>query len=255
MSGSVRLQTKTETSSHDWSTRQSEMENWYRAFVARADAGKNLLEDHRPYLSKLAGLRGMVLDVGGGVGLVRQFLPPDTKYFVIDPSRYWLNENWANLVPQFPALENRLSFVQGVGEALPFPSNCFDAVLSFWSLNHAADGGACILEMHRVLKPLGRALLILEDMEPAWRDVARMCWRDLCYKCGHDVAYKIDWNQEGINSGKKTILYKLSGHSWPLQSDHTRIEEGLLRSLFRGRFKTISRGWDGGFLHFELEKL
>jgi SAM-dependent methyltransferase len=253
--GTVDLQSKLKILSDDWRARQSEMENWYRAFVLRADASKDLFEEHRPYISKLEGLRGRVLDVGGGTGFVRQFLARDTQYFVIDPSGYWQEANWENFATQFPALTKPLLFVQGVGETLPFPPACFDVVLSFWSLNHVVDSAACILEMHRVLKSRGRAILVLEDMEPRWRDVARMCWRDLCYKFGRHVAYSIDWNQEGIRSGKKTVLYKLSGLPWPLQSDHKRIEEGQLRALYRDRFRIMSRSWDGGFLHFELEKL
>lgn len=44
---------------------------------------------------------------------------------------------------------------------LPFADASFDCVYSFGVLHHAADTGACIDEVHRVLRPGGTALIML----------------------------------------------------------------------------------------------
>jgi SAM-dependent methyltransferase len=49
--------------------------------------------------------------------------------------------------------------VNGVGEALPFPSNSFDLVLSHEVLEHVQDDQAAIKEIVRTLSPGGRLVL------------------------------------------------------------------------------------------------
>lgn len=49
--------------------------------------------------------------------------------------------------------------VNGVGEALPFPSNSFDLVLSHEVLEHVQDDQAAIKEIVRTLSPGGRLIL------------------------------------------------------------------------------------------------
>lgn len=49
--------------------------------------------------------------------------------------------------------------VNGAGEDLPFPKDCFDLVLSHEVLEHVQDDRAAIEEMIRVLRPAGRLVL------------------------------------------------------------------------------------------------
>jgi SAM-dependent methyltransferase len=49
--------------------------------------------------------------------------------------------------------------VNGAGEALPFPTNSFDLILSHEVLEHVQDDRAAINEMVRTLKPGGRLVL------------------------------------------------------------------------------------------------
>ena len=53
--------------------------------------------------------------------------------------------------------DNRV--VNGVGEALPFPDNSFDLILSHEVLEHVEDDQAAINEIVRTLKPGGRMVL------------------------------------------------------------------------------------------------
>lgn len=49
--------------------------------------------------------------------------------------------------------------VQAAAEALPFPDNTFDTVLSHEVIEHVMDDQAAVAEMVRVLKPGGRAII------------------------------------------------------------------------------------------------
>ncbi len=52
-------------------------------------------------------------------------------------------------------------FVLGNGEDLDFADNTFDVVYSFGVLHHSPDTAKAIQEAHRVLKPDGRAIIML----------------------------------------------------------------------------------------------
>jgi ubiquinone/menaquinone biosynthesis C-methylase UbiE len=226
------------------------MEEWYSELAIDHDRAVGMLShDYQPYAQILGSLKGDVLDIGGGAGLAGAYMSPNTKYIVIDPSMTWLTDGWASIRRRLTPHGLRGSFVLGVGEQLPFSSGSFDAALSFWSLNHASNPEQCITEMHRVLKPYGRALLVLEDMEPTWADTIQLVHQRLTGRLGRHVQSPLNW---GL-SAKETVWRKLSGQPWPLQPDHQRIEGQTLRRWFQGRFRTVDRNWSGGFLSYELE--
>ena len=123
-----------------WRVRQSAMENWYRDFIGDADnAAAALAYEYEPHAAVLGRLRGTILDVGGGVGIARDYIPADAQYLVIDPSLNWLGDAWKGVGRRFPSVNRPPTFIRGVGEYLPFPDSRFDAVLSLWSLNHSSD--------------------------------------------------------------------------------------------------------------------
>ena len=167
--------------SGSWQSRQSAMERWYEQLAADPQsAADEIGVDYRPYAGLLASLGGVILDVGGGAGLAGSYLNTRVSYFVLDPSALWLADIWATISDTLSPSRATPLFIRGVGEQIPFSDCTFDSVLSFWSLNHVSDPAQCVVEVHRVLKPGGTALLVLEDMEPGWPDILTSGVRKFC---------------------------------------------------------------------------
>ena len=239
----------------EWQVRQDEMESWYEDFAAApAQAAAALETEYRPFAELLAGLRGRVLDIGGGAGLAAMFLPADVVYTVIDPGRVWADPVWTDIRRTLASRGPDPDFTVGTAEHLPFADGSFDAVLVLWSLNHVADPGRAIQEMHRVLADRGKALLVLEDMEPSWPDVVRLTAQKLRTKLGLPTGASVAWYQENLGGVQATTLHKLSGKPWPLQTDHLRITRGDMDRWLEGRFRTMRTTWRGGYLTYELER-
>ncbi len=61
----------------------------------------------------------------------------------------------------FRLYDARGTFIEGNAEKLSFPDDTFDCVYSFGVLHHTPDTGKAIHEIHRVLLPNGRAVIML----------------------------------------------------------------------------------------------
>jgi len=232
----------TDNDRSDWGPRQQGMEEWYRDLLTHQQWAVDCFShDYHPYSSLLATLTGAVLDIGGGNGIVRHYLPESTRYIVIEPSLTWLGKEWETMAGTFPCVKARPWFVRGVGEYLPFPANCFDAVLAFWSLNHACCPAMVFQEAYRVLAPAGRFIVSLEDMPPRWADVIRPTF----LTGGFSRVAKII---------KTKVLSSLKGQEWPTQADHIRIKEAEIQQWITDRFAMTKRAWVKTYLTFEFRK-
>jgi SAM-dependent methyltransferase len=104
-------------------------------------------------------ITGDVLDVGGGVGTVREFLGGSTQFISIDP---FLGAPFHIPKPKLEAykcLSRKLNFVCGLGEFLPFRSETFRWVHMRSMLDHVQIPDLVLIEAHRVLKPGGSLLV------------------------------------------------------------------------------------------------
>jgi SAM-dependent methyltransferase len=224
-----------------WSERQRSMEGWYDNLITASDQAEECYRhDYEALAPRLARLRGLTLDIGGGNGIVRQYLTYPAHYVDLDPSEAWLREEWLAVAAHFPALRAPITFVLGVGERLPFRSNRFDTVLSIFSINHAAKPARVVDEAERVLRPGGILLLVAEDIEPGWLDLLR-------------PGYRAGWTP--LRRALPDKLATLAGRRpWPVHPEHLRITEPELREWLTPGFEITDRAWVAGWLTIEARK-
>jgi len=101
-----------------------------------------------------------VLDIGCGGGQTLIAAYPDRLTYGID-----LDEDALRLGQ---SLTDRICFVRGDGESLPFAGNSFDMVLARVSLPYMRIGPT-IREMRRVLRPGGEIWITLHIFRSVWR--------------------------------------------------------------------------------------
>jgi ubiquinone/menaquinone biosynthesis C-methylase UbiE len=96
-------------------------------------------------------LRGRVLEVGVGNGLNLRHYPSDTFVAAIEPDPHML----IRAIPRAKAAPARINLLAADGQALPFRSGAFDAVVACLVLCTIPDAAAAVAEMRRVIKPGG----------------------------------------------------------------------------------------------------
>ena len=127
---------------------------WKETFANGAD-----IEYERQILPLAAALLPsgqLVLDIGTGEGQLARYLSrarEDRRVLGIDPSAAQLR----NAVSQGEGP----AYARAAGEALPFRSGCFDAVVCCLVIEHASDPDAVLAEAARVLAPGGSFLLLV----------------------------------------------------------------------------------------------
>lgn len=104
-------------------------------------------------------LSGCVLDVGGGVGTLREFLEPEVNYLSVDPYLDCFSEIPDAKIEAYACLKVNCNFVAGSAEFLPIISSSFDWVHMRSMLDHVQVPDLALIEARRVLKDDGRLLI------------------------------------------------------------------------------------------------
>lgn len=117
------------------------------------------LEPHIPKFAQFAGARGLrVLEVGVGIGAdYLEWLKAGAHATGVDLSPASLEQarRRCELAGYRPDLR------VANAEQLPFADNLFDIVYSYGVMHHSPDTKQCLREVQRVLKPGGRAKIML----------------------------------------------------------------------------------------------
>lgn len=144
---------------HPCGTKFSDAEMGTREFFERVEAHRYAKEWHIPEAADFAGARGLrVLEIGCGLGTDgAQFAKAGAAYTGVD-----LTDAAVELAKKhFELLGLRGEFRTADAENLDFPDASFDLVYSHGVLHHTPDTARAVREIHRVLKPEGRAMVML----------------------------------------------------------------------------------------------
>lgn len=144
---------------HPCGTKFSAAEIGTREFFERIEAHRYEKEWHIPAAANFAGAHGLrVLEIGCGVGTDgAQFARAGADYTGVD-----LTEAAIELArKRFELSGLQGNFQVADAENLQFSDETFDLVYSHGVLHHTPDTARAIREIHRVLKPGGRAEVML----------------------------------------------------------------------------------------------
>src|SRR5712664_3366938 len=140
-------------------TKFADAEPGSRRFYELVEAHRYQKEWHIPQAADFAGSRGLrVLEIGCGLGTDgTQFAKAGADYTGVD-----LTDAAVELARKnFELLGLRGDFRTADAENLDFADETFDLVYSHGVLHHTPDIEAAVNEIHRVLKPDGRAIVML----------------------------------------------------------------------------------------------
>jgi len=124
----------------------------------------------------LAGARGVVVDLGAGVGSNLPHLGPAvTMVHVVEPDPHMLRRLTPNLLRGTVVHPER-------AETLPLPDASVDTVLATLTLCTVQDPVAAVAEIRRVLRPGGQVLVLehvvsLNPRRAVWQRRVRGPWR------------------------------------------------------------------------------
>jgi ubiquinone/menaquinone biosynthesis C-methylase UbiE len=158
-----------------------------------------------------------VIEIGGGMGTdLAQFARHGAHVTDFDLSAGHLEHAKRN----FRLRGLRGEFVHGDGENIPFPDNTFDVVYSNGVIHHTPDTAAVVRHMHRILKPGGKAIIMVYA-ENSWH-----YWREQVIRLGVEQGQLATRSMGWIMSG---AVEKSSKGQRPLVKVYTRAR---LRALF-----------------------
>ena len=144
---------------HPCGTKFADAEPGSRRFYELVEAHRYTKEWHIPKAAGFANTKDLaVLEIGCGLGTDgAHFAQAGADYTGID-----LTDAAVDLArKRFELFELRGTFRVADAERLDFSDNTFDIVYSHGVLHHTPDTQAAIREVHRVLRPGGRAVVML----------------------------------------------------------------------------------------------
>jgi SAM-dependent methyltransferase len=214
---------------HPCGTKFSDAEMGTPEFFERVEAHRYDKEWHIPGAAGFAGTRGLrVLEIGCGLGTDgAQFAKAGADYTGID-----LTEAAIDLArTRFEVSGLKGEFRVADAENLDFADDSFDRVYAHGVLHHTPDTARAVAEIHRVLKPGGRAAVMLYHRG------------SYNYRVGIRILRRAGARLLKSENGMR-IIHRLTGE--PIES--LREHAGLLRSSsngYLGSDEFLSQSTDG----------
>ncbi|AGA11130.1 class I SAM-dependent methyltransferase [Sinorhizobium meliloti] len=138
--------------------KSSEYIYWWRRWKSEK---RKLLNSHYEYfyteyfdVPKIFYEDKKVIDIGCGPRGSLEWVPDTTTAVGLDP----LVDQYA----RFGISDHKAIYISSGAESIPVPTESFDCVFAFNSLDHVTNVDACIAEVRRILKPSGLFLFMVE---------------------------------------------------------------------------------------------
>jgi len=200
-----------------------------RRFYELVEAHRYATEWHIPSAAGFAAARGLkVLEIGCGLGTDgAQFAKSGADYTGVD-----LTDAAVELARRrFELFDLPGNFQTADAENLDFPDESFDLVYSHGVLHHTPDPAKAIREIHRVLRPGGRAVVMLYH-----RDSYNYCVNiSLVRRAG---AQLLKWDS-GVS-----LVHKLTGEPLDKLREHARLLRTQKQSYLSDK-EFLSQNTDG----------
>ena len=214
---------------HPCGTKFSDAEIGTREFFARIEAHRYAKEWHIPEAADFAGARGLrVLEIGCGLGTdgVR-FAKAGADYTGID-----LTDAAIELArKRFELSGLRGELRVSDAENLDFADESFDLVYSHGVLHHTPDIARAVSEIHRVLKPGGRAIVMLYHRD------------SYNYRVGIRILRRAGSRLLKSESGIK-LVHRITGEPIDSLREHARIVKAS-RNGYLSSDEFLSQSTDG----------
>jgi len=193
------------------------------------EAERYRYRDYAPWMAETmefaAHANESVLEIGGGMGTdLSQFAHHGAVVTDLDLSAGHLELAKEN----FRLRALNATFVLHDAESLPFPDNTFDLVYSNGVLHHTPNTRDVVAEIRRVLKPGGRAIVMM------YAENSIHYWRNIFYVVGLRDGELLQWSPGDIMS--RVVERSDNAAARPLVKVYTKRR---LAKLFRG-FTDIS---------------
>jgi ubiquinone/menaquinone biosynthesis C-methylase UbiE len=172
---------------HQVPTRNVIIDRFMAWFMARGGRKYDFLVEARKK-ELLSGISGTLVEIGSGTGPNLRHLPDDIRFVAIEPNTFMHPHFFA----EADEVGREASLIQADAEALPFPDNSVEAVLTTLVLCSLKGLDAALKEILRILKP-GGTFIFLEHVgapkgswlrsfqsfiRPAWSAVGDGCEPD-----------------------------------------------------------------------------
>ncbi len=195
------------------------------------------------FIDARPGMR--ILDVATGTGMVAfAHAARGAEVIGLDQSEAMLSGARARL-ERSPELADRLTFVQGEAEALPYADGEFDALSFTYLLRYVDDRAATMRELARVVKPGGRIGMVEFGVPsvPALRTLWRIHTRTGLPLIGRAVSR--DWLDVGRFLGPNIEQFHLEEPDLPALWGDAGISEAEQHDLSFGAGIVVTGVHDG----------
>jgi ubiquinone/menaquinone biosynthesis C-methylase UbiE len=172
----------------------------------------------------LSAAQGRVLEVGIGSGLNLPFYGPGVTQLVgIEPASRLME------MTREAALGQQLSveLISGSAETIPFPDHHFDTIVTTWTLCSIPKISESLIEMRRVMKPMGRLHFVEHGRAPEenvrkWQDRLTPIWKCIGGGCHlnrpiveliEGAGFQIEHLQTGYMKGPKPMAFMYEGRA------------------------------------------